>query len=95
MDWSAYTPLYSDILGHFLGYLSEQSYREHGFMLSALAVAAGANRQSPPFFKWARELGALAETGEVAEDIFWAREVQKIQKHYRAQAVQAHDNPQP
>jgi hypothetical protein len=82
MDWSTYTPLYSDILGHFLGYLSEQSYAEHGFMLSALAIAADRGQPSAPFFDWARQLGALHTRDAASEFEFWIDEVRRAQAYY-------------
>ncbi len=83
MDWSAYTPLYSDILGHFLGFLSEQSYVQHGFMLSAFAIAADLNQPSAPFFQWARQLGALTRRDANAELDFWVDQLAKARAFYR------------
>jgi hypothetical protein len=84
MDWSAYTPLYSDILGHSLGYLAAESYAALGFMLSALAIAADRNQPSGPFFTWARDLGALHSTDEFAELEFWIDQVRRAQEYYRS-----------
>jgi hypothetical protein len=51
-------------------------------MLSALAVSAESGQPSPPFFEWARTLGALRSHGSDAELAFWIKQVQLAQKQY-------------
>jgi hypothetical protein len=80
-DWSG---LDRDILGDFLGYISTRSYREHGFMASALVVNRSEYKPSDHFFEWMEKLEALESMDEDKVLEFWAKEVNKAHNWYAA-----------
>lgn len=65
------------IIGDFLGKLASESYRDYGFMISALSVNATTMSPSKYFFRWAKELGLLKDNSEEGRDIFWNTQLQK------------------
>lgn len=65
------------IIGDFLGKLASESYRDYGFMISALSVDASTMSPSMYFFRWAKELGLLKDDSEEGRDIFWNMQLQK------------------
>jgi len=71
------------LIGEYLGYLSEESQEQAGFMASALAVSADKNRPSAPFFSLAREWGKFQKKGANAEDDFWLAELAKAYAYYK------------
>lgn len=80
-DWSG---LDRAILGDFLGCISTRSYREHGFMASALVVNRGEYKPSDHFFEWMEKLNALESMKEDKVLEFWAKEVNKAHNWYAA-----------
>lgn len=70
------------ILGEFLGHISSETYRQHGFFASALVVGKDDRRPSGPFFKWIRDLGLIRSRGSDAEDRFWWDETSKAHTFY-------------
>jgi hypothetical protein len=80
-DWSG---LDRAILGEFLGYISTRSYREAGFMASALVVNATGYEPSEQFFEWMEKLGVLPDTSKDRVLAFWADEVHKAHNWFRS-----------
>ncbi len=70
------------IAGEFLGYISTQSYRTHGFMASALVVDRMDRTPSMHFFKWMQDLGILPDTTEDTVLEFWIDQVNLAHDHY-------------
>jgi len=65
------------ILGDFLAFISMASYREGGFLATALVVGLADNRPSEIFFEWMHELQILPSLSEAAINAFWIEEVNK------------------
>ena len=80
-NWSG---LDREIIGSFLGYISLHSYRKAGFMASALAVNRAEYRPSEHFFRFMRELEVLPDNDEATILRFWADQVNKAHKWYKA-----------
>lgn len=80
-DW---TGLNRAILGDFLGYISARSYREAGFMASALAVNRAEYKPSDLFFEWMKKLEVLPDTNQDTVLAFWADQVNKAHNWYKA-----------
>ena len=80
-DWGG---LDRAILGDFLGYISTRSYLRAGFMASALVVNRAEFRPSDQFFAWMEQLAVLPDTREDTVLAFWAEQVNKAHKWYRA-----------
>lgn len=72
------------IIGSFLGYMSMRSYREAGFMASALAVNQSEHRPSEHFFRFMKELDVLPDSEEDTVLRFWAEQVNKAHNWYRS-----------
>lgn len=82
IDTHNWSPLDRAIVGEFLGYISTQSYRTHGFMASALAVDKMERAPSRHFFKWMQDLGVLADTNEDTALEFRIGQVNLAHDHY-------------
>lgn len=80
-DWSG---LDRAIVGSFLGYISLRSYREAGFMASALVVNSAELKPSRHFFEFMQELAVLTDKDETAVLGFWADQVNKAHRYYRS-----------
>ena len=78
-DW---TGLDRGVIGEFLGYISMRSYREAGFMASALVVNAAEYRPSDHFFRWMAELEVLPRRDEDTVLAFWADQVNRAHNWY-------------
>jgi hypothetical protein len=70
------------VLSDYLGYVSLGTYREAGFLASALAVQKDEMIPSRPFFEFAKTIGALQPHQDQLQ--FWAEQVAKAQAWYRA-----------
>jgi len=79
-DW---TGLDRAILGDFLGAISSDSYREAGFLATALVVNKAEFKPSDQFFKWMEDLGVLPDMREDTVLAFWADQVNKAHNWYR------------
>ncbi|OLE54155.1 MAG: hypothetical protein AUG51_10010 [Acidobacteria bacterium 13_1_20CM_3_53_8] len=79
-----WTGLDRAILGEFLGYTSTRSYREAGFMASALVVNSTGYEPSNQFFEWMEKLGVLPDNNKDTILAFWADQVHKAQNWYKA-----------
>ncbi|NLE58049.1 MAG: hypothetical protein GX616_06800 [Planctomycetes bacterium] len=84
IDVSEWRDLDRAIIGEFLGYISMLSFREAGFMASALAVEKAEMKPSVHFFRWMRELGALPDTKEETVLAFWLDQVKKAHAWFKA-----------
>ena len=78
-DWN---DLDRAILGEFLGRICMESYRQHGFMASALAINHVEKRPSKHFFDWMKEIGALRAKSDSAQVEFWLEHVRLAHEHY-------------
>lgn len=79
-DW---TGLDRAIVGEFLGSISEDSYREGGFLATALVVNKSELKPSDQFFIWMKELGVLPNTREDTVLLFWIEQVNLAHQWYR------------
>ncbi|SRR6266568_2068751 len=79
-DW---TGLDRAILGDFLGAISSDSYREAGFLATAIVVNKAEYKPSDQFFKWMGDLGVLPDMREDTVLAFWADQVNKAHNWYR------------
>jgi len=78
-----WTGLDRRIIGEFLGYLSMESWRDAGFMASALVISGEEYQPSDQFFLWMKELGVLPDTRPEAVMQFWSEQVRLAFAHYR------------
>jgi hypothetical protein len=83
IDTDEWTGLHRAILGDFLGAISADSYREAGFLATALVVNKLEYTPSDQFFKWMEELGVLPDLREDTVLAFWAQQVNKAHNWYR------------
>lgn len=83
IDTHNWIGLHRRIVGDCLGYISYISYRDHGFMASALVAGLADNRPSEIFFEWMQELGAIERMSERAVTEFWVAEVNKAIAWYK------------
>lgn len=79
-DW---TGIDRRIIGEFLGYLSMESWRDAGFMASALVISGEEYQPSDQFFLWMKELGVLPNTRRETVMQFWSEQVRLAFAHYR------------
>lgn len=75
--------LHRRIIGDCLGYLSYLSFRDHGFMASALVAGLAENRPSDMFFEWMESLGVIPNQSEDVVTEFWVGEVTKAVDWYK------------
>jgi|SRR5215475_12136600 len=68
------------IIGDYLGFISYRTYKEGGFLASALAISKEEGIPSKPFFQYARQLGLLNPQQDQLE--FWLRQVAKARAWY-------------
>jgi hypothetical protein len=80
-DWKG---LDRSILAEFLGYISTRTYREAGFMASALVVQSTDPQPSEHFFEWMVKLGVLPDTNKDRVLEFWSEQVTKAHNWYKA-----------
>jgi hypothetical protein len=80
-DWSG---LDRSILAEFLGYISTKTYREAGFMASAIVVNRTGYEPSEHFFEWMERLGVLPDISRDTVLAFWADQVHKAHNWYKA-----------
>lgn len=73
------------LIGEYLTYISEESYKAHKFLASAMVVSADKNQPklpSDPFFTLARRLGAMKAKQDKTD--FWIIELRKAQAYYKS-----------
>lgn len=75
--------LHRRIIGDCLGYLSYLSFRDHGFMASALVADLIENRPSGIFFEWMQSLGVIPNLSQKVITEFWVTEVTKAATWYK------------
>ncbi len=80
-EWSG---LDRAVLGEFLGFISTRSYRDHGFMASALVVNKAEYKPSDHFFQWMKTLNILRDLEEDTVLRFWIDHVNKAHNWYGA-----------
>lgn len=71
-DW---TGLDRRIIGDCLGYISMESYKQAGFMASALVIGRIESKPSDNFFEWMEYLNVLPDTKESTVLEFWSNQV--------------------
>lgn len=71
------------IIGDCLGYISMQSYKEAGFLASALVVARMESKPSDIFFEWMCDLGVIEDTSEANVLAFWSDQVKRAHHWYK------------
>jgi hypothetical protein len=77
------------LLGEFLGRASMESYREHGFMASALAVGRATDAPSEEFYKWMVEWKAIIRDTKEARLRFWSEQVRLAHDHFGGASLRA------
>ena len=77
-----WTDLHRAIIGYFLGRLCVDTYRDGGFMGSALVVAAETNQPSQGYRNFMRELGILTNSSEDEFLTHWLSETRKAYAWY-------------
>lgn len=70
------------LIGDFLGLISTRSFRDHGFMLSAVVVGKDISQPSPHFFDWMKKLGMLEDLNEDTVLRFWKKQFKAVFDHY-------------
>lgn len=80
-DW---TGLDRRIIGDCLGYISMESYINHGFMASALVVNKDEYKPSPIFFEWMKSLNILENLKEETVMAFWGDQINKAHNWYKS-----------
>lgn len=71
------------LIGEFLGLISTESFRDHGYMLSSLVVRKGEPRPSEHFFEWMHFLELIPDLTEESVDEFWSQQVRLAFEHLR------------
>lgn len=71
-DW---TDLDRAIIGSFLGRVAADSYREGGFLSSALVIGVDANGPGEGFYSLAEEAGLLNSSDETSRLQFWIEQI--------------------
>jgi hypothetical protein len=66
-----------------LGEVSERTFDEGGTLLSAVVVHKGDGRPGGGFCDLARHLGFSLPDDSVAEDVFWAQQLEAVHKWWR------------
>ena len=79
-DWSG---LNRALIGQLLAKISIKSYKEHGFMASALVVNSSEYKPSAHFFEWMNYLGIIPNLNDSTILIFWVEQVRKAVNHYK------------
>lgn len=79
-DW---TGLDRRIIGDRLGCISMESYKEAGFMSSALVIGRNESIPSKIFFEWIEGLEILPDTEEDTVLRFWTEQVQYAHQWYK------------
>ena len=70
----------SNAFHHMLRDVSERAHADAGLLLGALVVSKDYHRPNPGFFDLARRLGFDVERTRDAEDLFWAEQVDALQR---------------
>lgn len=72
-----------DRIGKILGEISDRSYDEDEFLLSALVFNKAENQPSPPFFALGKKHHKAFHKGKLSNAQFLAEQLQKIYARYR------------
>ena len=80
-DWTDFDRA---LIGDFLGLVSARSYDRARFMASALVVSKGEYKPSWHFFQWMATLDVLPDLEDDTVLAFWAQEVNKAHKWFKA-----------
>lgn len=84
IDTQEWQDLDRDLLGDFLGFLSQESYERHGFFSSALAVSKGDGTPSEGFWSLMKQLGLVASGRSMRALEFWSGQVRAAHEWYVA-----------
>lgn len=80
-DWQ---DLDRDLLGDFLGFLSQESYERHGFFVSALAVSKSDGAPSEGLWSLMKRIGLVASGRGARALEFWSGQVRAAHEWYTA-----------
>lgn len=83
VDMSTQNPHHRDMIGRALGKMSLKSYRDHGFMISALVVLKSSQRPNEIFFRFAEDIGAKKKS--MGDERFWQKELDRIKDWFGPQ----------
>lgn len=83
VDMSTQNPHHRDMIGRALGKMSLESYRDRGFMISALVVLKATQRPNDIFFRFAEEIGAKKQS--MSDERFWHEELERIRDWFGPQ----------
>ncbi|CAA7616858.1 hypothetical protein [Magnetospirillum sp. UT-4] len=86
---SSRNPRHRGVIGALLTDLSQESWREHGFLVSCIVIQKASGRPNGLFFELARTLGALPEDGD--PDAFWQAECLKLYAAMTAKPKEAQE----
>lgn len=75
--------LYRRIVGDMLGYLSLETFNNHGFWCSAMVIGRAESQPSDIFFQWMVDLEVIDGKDDSYVLPFWSQQVAKAHKHYR------------
>lgn len=78
-DW---TDLDRALLGDYLGYLSLETYEQHGFMASALVVSKADDTPSDGFWSLMKLLGLVSSPRSDKATFFWLDQVRRAHEWY-------------
>lgn len=84
IDIQEWQDLDRDLLGDFLGFLSQESYERHGFVVSALAVSKADGTPSEGFWSLMKRLGHVASGRGPRALEFWSGQVRAAHEWYAA-----------
>lgn len=76
-------PQHRKIIGQILGKLSEETWEEHKFMLSVLAVNKSSGQPNDVFFELAEEFGAIDSEDEDECDEFFKDQLKLVYDFYQ------------
>lgn len=83
IDRSTTVPNDRSVIGRILGEISESSFDEHGFLLSALVMKGKLGRPSDAFFGLAERIDSRYETA-TSNEAYLMDQLRRIHKHYAA-----------
>lgn len=81
IDRSTTTPHDRLVIGRILGEISEESYEQHGFLLSALVMKGNLGRPSDAFFDLAADIDASYDKA-ASNEAYLKNQIRRIHKHY-------------
>jgi hypothetical protein len=84
IDTQEWQDLDRDLIGDFLGFLSQESYERYGFFISALAVSKSDRTPSEGFWSLMKRLGLVASGRGDRALKFWLGQVRAAHEWYVA-----------